>query len=70
MLGIKNIYKAKPLTSVAMLLQFSSSRIKHRDGFSSHKLLAVKTKMVNLFWILRFDENSRVKCLETENKTS
>ena len=40
------------------------------DGFSLHKWLAMKFKMVNLFWILGFCKNSEVKCLETENKIS
>ena len=26
-----------PLTAVALLLQYSGSRVEHRDGFSSHK---------------------------------
>ena len=28
------------------------------DEFSLHKWLAMKFKMVNLFWILGFDKNS------------
>ena len=35
--GIKNIYKLKPLTTVAILLQYSGSRVEHKDRFSSHK---------------------------------
>ena len=42
MLGIKNIYKPKPLTSVAYLLQYSGSRVEHRDdslkGSIMHKV--------------------------------
>ena len=26
-----------PLTSVALLLQYSGSKVEHKDGFSSHK---------------------------------
>ena len=36
--GINNIYKPKfPPTSVAKLLQYSGSRVEHRDEFSLHK---------------------------------
>ena len=36
--GINNIYKPKiPPTAVAKLLQYSGSRVEHRDGFSSYK---------------------------------
>ena len=35
--GINNIYKPKPPTAIALLLQYSGSRVEHRDGFSSHK---------------------------------
>ena len=59
-----------PPTAVAWLLQYSASRIEHRDGFYSHKRLTMRFKMVNLFWILRFGKNSRLNGLETENKTS
>ena len=43
-----------PPTAVALLLQYSGSRVEHMDGFSSHKWLTIEFKMVNLFWILRF----------------
>ena len=52
----QNLYLIPP-TSIALLLQYSGSKVEHRDGFSSHKWLAMKFKMVNLFWILRFDKN-------------
>ena len=35
-IGIKKIYILNP-TAVAELLQYSGSRVEHRDGFSSHK---------------------------------
>ena len=35
--GINKIYNLIPSTAVAMLLQYSGSRVEHRDGFSSHK---------------------------------
>ena len=56
-----------PPIVVAWLLQYSGSRVEHRDEFSSQKLLAVEFNLVNLFWILRFGENSGLNCLETEN---
>ena len=59
-----------PPTVVAWLEQYSGSRVEHRDEFSSHKWLIVRFRTVNLFFILRFDKNSGVKCLEIENKTS
>ena len=49
-----------PPTVVAWLLQYSGFKVKHRDEFSSYKWLAVKAKMVNLFWILGFCKNSEV----------
>ena len=59
-----------PPIVVAWLLQYSGSRVEHKDEFSSHKRLTVRFKMVNLFWILRFGKNNGLNCLETENKTS
>ena len=59
----QNLYLFPP-TAVAWLLQYSGSK----DGFSSHKWLAMKFKMVNLFWILGFDKNNKVEWLKTENK--
>ena len=56
MSGINNIYILNP-TAVAKLLQYSGSRVEHRDEFSSYKRFAVKSKMVNLVWILGFDKN-------------
>ena len=35
--GINKIYKPKPPTVVALLLRYSSSRVEHKDVFSSHK---------------------------------
>ena len=46
----KNLYLIPPIV-VALLLQYSGSRVEHMDGLSSHKWLAMKFKMVNLFWI-------------------
>ena len=41
--GINNIIKPKfPPTAVAKLLQYSGSRVEHRDEFSLHKLFTVK----------------------------
>ena len=56
-IGINKIYILNP-TAVVKLLQYNGSRVEHRDGFSSYKRVAVKSKMVNLVWILRFDENN------------
>ena len=53
----QNLYLFPP-TVVALLLQYSGSRVEHKDGFSSHKWLAMKFKMVNLFWILGFCKNN------------
>ena len=53
----QNLYLIPP-TIVAWLLQYSGSRVEHKDGFSSHKWITMKFKMVNLFWILRFGKNS------------
>ena len=47
-----------PPIVVARLLQYSRSRVEHRDEFSSHKRLTMRFKMVNLFWIVRFGKNS------------
>ena len=47
MFRINKIYILNP-TAVAKLLQYSGSRVEHRDGFSSYKRFAVKSKMVNL----------------------
>ena len=49
-----------PPTVVAWLLQYSGSRVEHRDEFSSHKRLIVRFKMVNSFWISGFCKNSGV----------
>ena len=35
--GINNIYNLILPIAVAWLLQYSGSKVKHRDGFSSHK---------------------------------
>ena len=35
--GINKIYNLNSPTAVAKLLQYSGSRVEHRDGFSSHK---------------------------------
>ena len=35
--GINKIYNLIPPTAVSWLLQYSGSRVEHRDGFSSHK---------------------------------
>ena len=43
MSGINNIYILNP-TAVAKLLQYSGSRVEHRDGFSSYKRFTVKAK--------------------------
>ena len=59
-----------PPTAVAWLLQYSGYRVEHRDGFSSHKCLAVKFKMVNLVWIHGFCKNSELNWLKTENEMS
>ena len=74
MSGINNIYILN-LTTVAKLLQYSGSRVEHRDGFSSDKQFAVKSKMVNLVWISGFDKNMgvlvktvRVGCVQIEIK--
>ena len=50
-IGINKIYILNP-TAVAKLLQYSGSRVEHRDGFSSYKRFVVKSKMVNFFWTL------------------
>ena len=42
-----------PPTIVAWLLQYSGSRVEHRDGFSSCKNLQLVFKRVNLVWIFR-----------------
>ena len=47
--GINKIYILNP-TAVAKLLQYSGSRVEHRDGFSSYKRFAAKSKTVNLVW--------------------
>ena len=47
-----------PPTVITWLLQYSGSRVEHGDEFSSHKRLAVRFKMVNLFWILWFGKNN------------
>ena len=49
----QNLYLIPPI-AVAWLLQYSGSRVEHRDGFSSHKWLAMRFKMVNLVWIKIF----------------
>ena len=56
--GINKIYNLIPPTIVAWLLQYSGSRVEHRDGLSSHKGLIVRFKMVNSIWILGFHKNS------------
>ena len=56
---INNIYILNP-TTVAKLLQYSGSRVEHRDGFSSYKRFAMKSKLVNLVWISKFDKNRGV----------
>ena len=68
--GINNIYKPKfPPTAIAKLLQYSGSRIEHRDGFSSYQMIYNRLKMVNLFWILGFHVKTvRVLIMKTENK--
>ena len=68
--GINNIYKPKfPPTAVAKLLQYSGSRIEHRDEFSSYQMIYSRLKMVNLFWILGFGVKTvRVLMMKTENK--
>ena len=53
----QNLYP-RVSTTVVKLLQYSSSRVELRDGFSSHKLFTVKAKMVNLVWIFRVGKNS------------
>ena len=55
----QNLYLFLP-TVVALLLQYNGSRVEHKDRFSSHKWLAMNFKMVNLFWILRFDKNDEL----------
>ena len=57
MSGINNIYILNP-TAVAKLLQYSGSRVEHKDEFSSYKRFTVKSKMVNLVWIMGFAKNS------------
>ena len=52
----QNLYLIPP-TVVALLLQYSGSRIVHRDEFSSCKRLTLKLKMANLLWILGFHKN-------------
>ena len=42
--GVRN----QQILDIAKLLQYSGSRVEHRDGFSSYKRFAVKSKMVNL----------------------
>ena len=42
--GVRN----QQILDVAKLLQYSGSRVEHRDGFSLYKRFAVKSKMVNL----------------------
>ena len=59
----QNLYP-RVSTAVARLLQYSSSRVELRDGFSLHKWFTVKFKMVNSIWILRFGKNSEGYCLE------
>ena len=34
----QNLYPKFPPTAVVKLLQYSGSRVEHRDGFSSYKL--------------------------------
>ena len=36
-----------PPIAVAKLLQYSGSRVEHRDGFSSHKMICSDSKMMN-----------------------
>ena len=74
MYGINNIYILYP-TAVAKLLQYSGSKVEHRDGFSLYKQFAVKSKMVNLVYISGFDKNRevlvkavRVGCVQNEIK--
>ena len=64
-----------PPTAVAKLLQYNGSRVEHRDEFSLYKRFAVKSKMVNLVWILGIYKNSgilvktvRVGCVQIEIK--
>ena len=68
--GINNIYKPKfPPTTVVTLLQYSGSRIEHKDEFSSYQMIYSRLKMVNLFWILGFCVKTvRVLMMKTENK--
>ena len=54
-----------PPTVIAKLLQYSGSRVKHRDEFSSYKLLIRSLRLVNSIWILSFDKNRGVGWLET-----
>ena len=42
------LYPKFPPTAVVKLLQYSGSRVEHRDGFSSHKRLTVKAKIGEL----------------------
>ena len=68
--GMNNIYKPKfPPTAVAKLLQYSGSRIEHRDEFSSYQMIYSRLKMVNLFWILGFGVKTvRLLMMKIENK--
>ena len=52
-IGINKIYILN-LTVVVKLLQYSGSRFEHMDGFSLYKQFAMKSKMVNLIWVLRW----------------
>ena len=58
-LNQQNLYLIPP-TVVALLLQYSGSRIIHRDGFSLWKLLILSFTLVIMVWILGFCKNSEL----------
>ena len=56
-IGINKIYILNP-TTVVKLLQYSGSRVEHRDEFSLHKCFAVRFKNGEFqFGFLRFAKN-------------
>ena len=49
----QDLYPRIPTTDIAKLLQYSGSRVKHRDGFSLCDKSCSALKMVFSLWIFR-----------------